>query len=282
MKHNYTTQLDRVTEYIYSNLEEDLDIDVLASVACLSTYHWHRIYTAVKGETVMTTIRRLRMKLAADRLANTETPINKIAERAGYSSNQAFNRAFKESFGVPPAAYRRTGQHTAINAATSANDASAFKVNVVQGPEIRFACIDHVGSYMQIDQAMALLFSSLEEQSLISNDMTMCAMFFNDPDIIEENKLRSKACVAIPATARFAAPVTEYVLEAGPYAKLDYFGPYATMASAYRWMYGVWLPQSGYLPAEKPGFERYLNSPAEVAQNELHTEICIPLAGIEK
>src|ERR1700692_3170983 len=42
---------------IYTHLDQPLDIDRLAGIACLSPYHWHRIYQAMYGETLATTVR---------------------------------------------------------------------------------------------------------------------------------------------------------------------------------------------------------------------------------
>jgi len=105
----YQRQLDRVVDYIYDHLEEDVRIDTLAEVACLSPYHWHRIFTAMRGETVAATVKRLRLQRAADRLANSDMPIEQIARRADYNTIEAFNRAFKAVYELPPAKYRANG-----------------------------------------------------------------------------------------------------------------------------------------------------------------------------
>jgi len=88
----YAARLARVLDHIYDHLDEPLDIDRLAGIACLSPYHLHRIYQAMYGETVATTVRRLRLHRAAGFLANGSMPIAEIAERSGYSSLQSFTR----------------------------------------------------------------------------------------------------------------------------------------------------------------------------------------------
>ena len=50
---------------------------------------------------------RWRLALAAQMLRAGRDPILRIAERSGYESEAAFNRAFKREFGAPPAAWRR-------------------------------------------------------------------------------------------------------------------------------------------------------------------------------
>ena len=75
----YQERLDRVTAYIYEHLDDDIDLQVLADVACMSPYHWHRIYHAMQGETVAATVKRLRLHRAAGFLAHTAMPIEEVA-----------------------------------------------------------------------------------------------------------------------------------------------------------------------------------------------------------
>ena len=75
---SYQARLDRVVDHIYAHLDEDISPEGLAEVACLSSYHWHRIYVAMRGETIGATIRRLRLLRAADRLANSICPSGRL------------------------------------------------------------------------------------------------------------------------------------------------------------------------------------------------------------
>ncbi|WP_240230456.1 AraC family transcriptional regulator [Devosia lacusdianchii] len=275
----YSRRLDRVLDHVYSHLEDDISFDRLAEVACLSPYHWSRIYAAMRGETIVASIRRLRLQRAADRLANTDLDMGVIAERAGYSSTDTFGRAFKETFGAPPAAYRASGSHAAFRAAGAAEDASGFPVNVVSLPERRCAGIDHKGSYMEIDRAMGKLFAELAACDAVPSAPAMIGLFFDDPDLGDEADLRSRACMPVAANVTIDAPMVETALRGGLYAQLNYTGPYADMRGAYRWLLGVWLPASGYEPADAPIFEAYLNDPRDTPQTALRTDIHLPLLG---
>jgi len=59
------------------------------------------------GEPPLRYLARWRLALAARELRATQEPLTRIAERVGYDSESAFNRAFKREFGVPPASWRR-------------------------------------------------------------------------------------------------------------------------------------------------------------------------------
>jgi AraC-like DNA-binding protein len=64
-------------------------------------------FAALIGEPPMQYLTRWRLALAARALAEERAPVGRVAERVGYESEAAFNRAFKREFGLPPAAWRR-------------------------------------------------------------------------------------------------------------------------------------------------------------------------------
>ncbi len=273
----YEIRLNRVIDYIYEHLEDDIRFDDLAEVACLSPWHWHRIYTAMRGETITATIRRLRLSRAAEWLANSDLALDVIAGRAGYSSTDAFGRAFKETYGKSPAAWRESGSHAAFKAALLTEDGAGFPISMETLAPIRCASIAHTGSYMQIDRTMGRLFTALAAQDAMAPDQRMMAVFYDDPDLVPVENLRSRACSPVADGVTLASPIEEAILRGGLYARLRYQGPYADMKGAYRWLLGVWLPQSGHEPDDAPVFEAYLNSPQQVAPNELITDIHLPL-----
>lgn len=274
---SYDERLNRAMDHVYAHLDDEISFDQLAEVACLSPYHWSRIYAAMRGETIAASIRRLRMQRAADRLANSGLDIDTVAQRAGYRSTDTFSRAFKAAFGATPLAYRDSGSHAVFRAANAAEDASGFPVSVVTLPAQRCAGMDHQGSYMAIDQAMGKLISELAARRAMPADPKMIGVFFDDPDLGDEADLRSCACMPVGVDLAIEAPMVETVLRGGLYAQLSYTGPYADMRGAYRWLLGVWLPNSGYEPAEAPIFEAYLNDPRDTPQAELRTDIHLPL-----
>jgi AraC family transcriptional regulator len=274
---SYEARLNRVIDHIYAHLDEEIRLDTLAEIACLSPYHWHRIYTAMRAETISATIRRLRLLRAADRLANSDAPIKAIGEHAGYGAVDAFGRAFKEAYGQTPADYRANGSHAAFRTANRERDAHGFPVTTAVLPPVRCAAVAHAGAYMQIDKAMGRLFTELASQNLIKPDQKMIAVFLDDPDLVPVERLRSQACSVVAENVNLAPPLDEAILRGGLYAKLRYKGPYSDMKEAYRWLLGVWLPNSGHDADDAPVFEAYLNSPMNVSPTDLLTDIHLPL-----
>jgi AraC family transcriptional regulator len=91
----YEARLSRVTAYIHDHLDEELDLNKLADIACLSPYHWHRIYHAVLGETIAATVKRLRLQRAAALLAHSDLPIGQVAKQSAYDNLQFFTRRLR-------------------------------------------------------------------------------------------------------------------------------------------------------------------------------------------
>ena len=80
----------------------------LAEVAGLSPYHFSRLFTARFGESVMGYVRSCRLNVAALRLAGSQPPpLMDLAFDCGFESQEAFTRAFRRQFGVPPGQFRR-------------------------------------------------------------------------------------------------------------------------------------------------------------------------------
>lgn len=274
---SYRNRLGRVTAFLHANLETNIGINEVSEVACLSSYHWHRIYTAMSGETVATTLRRLRLQRAADRLANSDMEISLIADLAQYGSQDAFSRAFRDLYGNTPAAYRQGGSHVAFKAANANADAKGFEVTIEHYDAVRCMSVPHSGPYLQIDAAMTQLFGTLAQAELLGPDTQMQAVFYDDPDLVAPDDLRSAACAPCADDLDLPEGTQELLRPAGAYAKLEYTGPYADMKDAYRWLYGVWLPSSGYEISERPGFESYLNSPVDTKPEDLRSDIFLPV-----
>ena len=62
---DYRDRLDRVLRHVQANLDEPLPTERLADVACLSPFHFHRLFRSLTGETLGEVVRRLRLERAA-------------------------------------------------------------------------------------------------------------------------------------------------------------------------------------------------------------------------
>lgn len=275
---DYVQRLNRVTGYIFDHLDEPLDLLKLADIACMSPYHWHRLYHALSGETIADTVKRLRLQRAAAYLAHTDLSIAAIATKSGYPNLPSFNRLFKKAYGLPPAQYRKNGLHQQFMfPPENAQARDDYKVTIRHVPALSVIAIDHHGSYMQVGKAFHQLYVLLGANNWIVPGQRSIGVYFDDPDITPEQNLHSQAGIITATVPPIEPPLIHSKIRGGDYAVLRYQGPYASMRAAYQWLYGQWLPQSGFEAADAPIFEEYINNPREVAASELITDIYLPL-----
>jgi len=276
---SYERRFRRVVDYLHENLERELDLNLLAEIACMSPYHWHRIYQSFCGESLAATVKRLRLQRAANLLVKTAQSIAQIASASGYHNVQSFTRIFSSVYGMPPARYRKHGSHRQFFAAQLIRSETMFPVQIQEVKAMSLVGVAHRGNYMGISQSFDQLIGIAGARQLFGPDSQMIGIYLDDPAIVAEAECRSFACLSVSAEqqAQAQAPLEACHIQAGPYAVLQYQGPYSDMQGAYQWLFGVWLPASGYEAADVPVFEAYLNNPRDTAPVDLKTAIYLAL-----
>jgi AraC family transcriptional regulator len=97
-----------VLDYIEANLEGELTIGRLASIACLSQFHFARAFKAAIGRSPHRYVSARRLERARELLGEREQPLADIALRLRFSCQANFTRAFRQATGQTPAQYRRS------------------------------------------------------------------------------------------------------------------------------------------------------------------------------
>lgn len=100
-------RLRRVLDYIEANLEGDLALGRLASVACLSRFHFARAFKAAVGRSPHRYVSARRLDHAKALLLREDRALAEIALALDFSSQASFTRAFAQATGQTPGRYRR-------------------------------------------------------------------------------------------------------------------------------------------------------------------------------
>ena len=100
-------QVGRALALLHREPARAWTVDELAREVALSRSALAERFATLVGEPPMQYLMRWRLALAARSLRAGSEPLSRVAERSGYESQAAFNRAFKREFGLPPAAWRR-------------------------------------------------------------------------------------------------------------------------------------------------------------------------------
>jgi AraC family transcriptional regulator len=273
-RNGYLARIERVIAHVAAHLDDELDLEQLARIACFSPCHFHRIYHAIQGETARDTVRRLRLHRAALDLIAAELPIERIARRAGYGSQAAFTRAFRSSYGMPPARYQG-GTAAAHHRMQRSQD--MYQVEIVNSPRIHVAALAHRGDYLAIGQTFERLIGLAAAADLVKPGLRSFGIYHDDPEATPAAQLRSDACVQAPEGWKGQGELRDLDIAAGRYARIEHVGPYAELGRAYAWLFGTWLPGSGEEAADHPAVEEYLNDPRQVPASQLRTTVWLPL-----
>ncbi|VVE15808.1 HTH-type transcriptional regulator CdhR [Pandoraea pneumonica] len=96
-----------VIAWIESHLDGDLSVDALAAVARMSPRNFSRAFSRETGTSPARYVTRSRLDFAASLLRQTPWTQERVAQRSGFQSVDALQRAFRATFGQSMADYRR-------------------------------------------------------------------------------------------------------------------------------------------------------------------------------
>lgn len=100
-------QIIEVMKYINKHYAEDLNLDNISDIACMSKYHLCRKFKEATGATLLQYINNVRLTKVHSMLINTDMQIEEIAECTGFSSSMQLTRVFKSVYNIPPRTFRK-------------------------------------------------------------------------------------------------------------------------------------------------------------------------------
>ena len=127
----------KIKVHIEAHLFEPLSVALLAEVVHLSPYHFSRAFAAQFGESPMSFVRARRMARAAERLSGVNPPsLVDLAFDCGFESQEAFTRAFRREFSVPPGQFKRQSSETRLEKERIMSTIAQVKLNLAQRKEL--------------------------------------------------------------------------------------------------------------------------------------------------
>jgi AraC family transcriptional regulator len=297
--------MHRVLEHIDTHLDAPLDLGTLAEVAHFSPFHFHRLFSAWMGERLGDYLRRRRIEVAAMRLvAQPRLPVLHIALAVGFSSSEAFARAFKVRFGRSPTAWReeqaarrlaqsnpgqaqRKIDQAAAVASThygaSANPERELPMNVklVDRQSATVAYLRHLGPY---GEPISRFWQTTVYPWLVTNgllEQPRYGISHDDPSITAPEQCRYDAGVEVPASLTPSGNAFKTVIPGGRYAVLPFQGAVPEIGQAWTALLRDWLPASGLQLDARPCFEYYpKGSRYDPQTGVFECEICIPVVAL--
>ncbi len=105
-KHSVYYRLAEAKDYIDSHFMQPINLEEIATVACLSHYHFLRLFKSVFETTPYQYVIGKRLQKAAQMLEETDEMIGDISMIVGFETLPAFSDSFRREYGVSPSRYR--------------------------------------------------------------------------------------------------------------------------------------------------------------------------------
>src|SRR6266571_9226609 len=103
----HTQAVERAIQTMHSHLHELLTLEDLASVACLSPSHFHRVFHRLIGIPPGEFLAALRFQAARRLLVTTSLSVTDICFEVGYTSTGSFTTRFTQLVGLSPRLLRQ-------------------------------------------------------------------------------------------------------------------------------------------------------------------------------
>lgn len=272
----WVERLNQSIAYMEEHLTGEIDYEQLGRIACCSAYHYQRMFTYMAGITLTEYIRRRKMSLAAVDLRDKNAKIIDIAEKYGYSSPTAFNRAFQNIHGVAPSAVKNDGISVksfppvafsiAVKGAAEMNyrmeTRDAFRIVGLSAPlhkeiEQNFAVVPQMWQNAAVNGTIEKLAGLMDAPPMGLLGVSAC----NDEE-------QWKYFVAVSST-KSSSEFEEYTVPASTWAIFPGSGTNRSIQELERRIITEWLPTSGYEYADAPDIEVYLNADPQNARFEV-------------
>jgi AraC family transcriptional regulator len=99
-------RLSRVIEFMSTHFAEPLTLEQLAAEACISKYHFTRLFRSKIGQTPYRYLADLRLDAARQMLISTDLSVSQVSKACGYPAASHFSTAFAVKFGLTPTDFR--------------------------------------------------------------------------------------------------------------------------------------------------------------------------------
>jgi len=278
-REEYLKRVNVVVDYINNHLDEELDLQKLAEMSNLSTYHFHRIMKAFLGETLGAYIIRVRLETAVRLLRYTDLPVEQIAYSVGYEMPSSLSKSFKQFYDITPLEYRNNKNFVIMKPVQLNPDLNLKSPKVIDIETKKAIYIRLTGAYSELDfcGAWGRLWAYVKENKLFSAGIEHISIYHDDPKVTTSEKLRTDVCLVLPKPAESKGEIGVKEIAGGKYAVFSYQGPYTNLGIVYDTIFAKWLPDSGYELRNAPLYEKYINDPSRTEEAKLKTEIYIPL-----
>ena len=240
--HRHDVRLNRSMNYAHQFYADVVSLDQMASVACLSKYHFARLFGDYVGESPIAFASRIKLERAAYLLAFCrDWSVSEIAAACSFSSGQTFARGFKHRFGATPSTFRqehvfhlgqRAGREQLMKALLAlgehpdtfdSGNIGYSRIRLVRRPAIRVAYIRNLGPYGSggdIPRAEQAIKDWALAHDFWQPEKSVIGVSWDNAHLTPENACRYDACIPLPHHQEVPEDVSVQTIPGGFYATI--------------------------------------------------------------
>lgn len=288
----YESRINRAIALIDREIGSDLSIDRLADEACLSRFHFHRIFKLLTGESVHALTTRIRMQRALT--LGRRSPRQQwkaIAAAVGYRSPDVFARVFKQHFGCPPSRFdldqwwrERPDRDQVLGVSRYFLRPALpvpvdFKVELVTRPAARLLVSRATGAYVDpmVMLAAYARIAGVAEMLDISMPHHLAGASRDDPELVALSRCRYDFGLEVPAGTLTPRGMMTATRPEGRWAVTHVKGDTAAVDRAWNLLFKSWLPGSGISLRDAPAEEIYHQTPDQVGWEHFDLTLALPV-----
>jgi AraC family transcriptional regulator len=285
----YQQRFSRVLDYIDNNLDADLSVNALSKIACFSKYHFHRQFSQQTGISVFKYVQLLRLKRASYQLSfRDKYKVIDVALAAGFENAESFSRAFKKTFGQSPTAFKQdpcwSPWQTKFELLNAKKDVimqaakQSRNVNIVEFETTQVAALEHHGDPAKVLNSVKIFIQWRKLNKLSPKVSNTYNVIYGDPTTAPQNFQMDICASTDKPIFDNEQGVISKTIPGGRCAVLRHIGTDANIGASCEHLYGTWLPQSGEELRDFPCFFHRVTLFPDVNENEMITDIYLPLA----
>jgi AraC family transcriptional regulator len=269
----YEARIARAIAHVDEHPAEPVNLETLASIACLSPFHFHRVFRSLTGTNVRGFVERRKLEQAV-RLAGKGQTWKQASAACGFGSPITFTRAFKRVFGVPPSEFdheawwrQRDDRDDALNLSSH-----ILRPPPLLDPAFKVSLIERlVAGYNRLRDWAA-------RAGVNAQGGAISGASRDDPDLTPLSRCRYDFQIELPEGL---VPPTQFSVarrKAGLWAVAPIAGSLEVVDRAWAMLFKSWLPASGLDLRDEPAEEVYCKLPEEIGWSAFDLWCCVPVA----
>lgn len=275
--------------YIRQNYDKNLSLKQIARNAGVSEYHFARIFMAYTLESPFQYIKKLRMHEALLMLEdNPNIAITEVALSVGYETPSAFNKVFKSILNMNPRDFRNIGKEEKIKfiydlGTTPMQEEKPMNLNmnyeIVNRTDLNLAYVEKKGIFREVAMPTWYELIPLVDKYLPKDKISE----YIGLSIIESNSNDDSKMIYIAGVGMTAVPeklpkgLEHKKFKGGKYAKFILTGATHQVWDAFDRIFKN-LAEKNIKLRDGACIENYLSNPEVVPEDELVTELLVPIA----